>query len=93
VLFALIGRGDGIAVLPVVGRLLKVSPASVHLLSATDLTLIEVVDDVGVNTVSVALATESASPATSNLRYDTVTGEPSTLIVARLPKLDAGLSD
>jgi hypothetical protein len=57
-----------------------------------DLTLKAVVEDTGLTTFSVAFVGE-CRPCTSNLMYDTVTGEPSILSVVAVPKLAAGLSD
>jgi len=67
-----------------------VSPISVHELSATDRTLIGVLDDVGVNILRVALV--GVTPPRSNFRYDTVTGEPSTFTIGSVPKFEPGRS-
>ena len=91
-MFAAIGAGDAIAVAPVAGLFANVNPVSVHDESATDRTLIGVVVDTGTNTFNVALAGAPVRPCTSNFRYDTVTGEPSTFTAAAVPKFDPGRS-
>ena len=92
VVFAAIGAGEAIAVAPVAGRLAKVNPVSVHVESATDRTLIGVVVATGTNTFNVAFTGAPVIPCTSNFRYDTVTGEPSTFTAVAVPKFDPGRS-
>jgi hypothetical protein len=79
-------------VAPSVGRLLYVNPVSVHALLLTDLTLNGVDDDTGLTTVSVTLDGAVDRPCTSNFRYDTVSGEPSTFRDAAVPKFESARS-
>ena len=94
VVFAAIGAGDAIAVAPVAGLFANVNPVSVHGESATD-------RDIdrrrrrprGHEHLQRRTRRRARQiPCTSNFRYDTVTGEPSTFTAAAVPKFDPGRS-